>query len=121
MLVMSSKVCRYCKCPSPLENRIIRKVRSKSQFLNPGRIILEIELFYADESKVTWDEIDTFMKNMERKSGLKKLKLLRSSLQIDEDEDWIQLDDIQTFLYAGCNTKIQDPQKFRLDYSYKSK
>ncbi len=87
MLVMSSKVCRYCKCPSPLENRIIRKIRSKSQFLNPGRIILEIELFHADESKVTWDEIDTFTKNMKKKSGLKKLKLLRSNLQIDEDED----------------------------------
>lgn len=121
MLVMSSKVCRYCNCPSRLENRIIRKVKSKSQFLNPNRIILEIELFHADESKVTWNEIDAFMKNMETKLKLKKLKLLHSTLQVDEDEDWIQLDDIQTFLFAGCNTKIPDPQFFRLVYSYKSK
>lgn len=121
MIVMSSKVCRYCNCPSPLVSNIIRNIKSKSQFLNPNRNILEIELFHADESKVTWKEIDTFMKNMESKLKLKKLKLLRSTLQVDEDEDWIQLDDIQTFLYAGCNTKIPEPQKFHLVYSYKSK
>lgn len=85
-------------------------------------MILEIELFHADESKVTWKEINTFMKKMENETSLmRKLKLLRSTLQMDEDEDWIQLDDIQTFLYAGCNTKIKNPQDFRLVYSYKSK
>jgi hypothetical protein len=61
------------------------------------------------------------MKKMENETSLKKLKLLRSILQIDVDEDWVQLDDIQTFLYTGCNTKIPNPQNLRLVYSYKSK
>jgi hypothetical protein len=118
---MSSKVCRVCNCPSPLISNVIRNIKSKSQFLNPNRNILEIELYHADESKVTWKEINDFMKNMESKLHLKRLKLLRSTLQVDEDEDWIQLDDIQTFMYAGCNTKIAEPQIFRLVYSYKPK